>query len=224
MRVCISSGHGKYVSGAVGIINEVEQARRVTDRVAEELERRGVDVFVFHDDTSKNQGQNLQTIVDAHNGQVRDLDLSIHFNAFEQREGPVGTECWYVSQQSLAAKLSAAMADSAGFIDRGAKYTSSLKFLNSTHEPAVLLEVCFVDSETDCELYDRFFDEVCDAIADVLGGPEEEIVTEPPTIPPPEEVTQPPHSDEIPRVDITITSSEHDVLVFVNGRQVGTKG
>lgn len=218
-RVAISSGHGKHVQGAVGIINEVEQARRVTNKVAEELNNRGVDVFVFHDDTSKNQGQNLQTIVDAHNGQVRDVDISVHFNAFEQREGPVGTEVWYVSQKELAAKLSKAMADAGGFIDRGAKYTSSLKFLNSTHEPAVLLEVCFVDSEADCELYDKNFSAICDAIATALGGAEVQ-----PIEPPPEEITPPPHDGEIPRVDITITSTKPDVLVYVNGVQVGTKG
>ena len=218
-RVAISSGHGKHVQGAVGIINEVEEARRVTNKVAEELNNRGVDVFVFHDDTSKNQGQNLQTIVDAHNGQVRDLDISVHFNAFEQREQPVGTEVWYVTQKELAAELSAAMADAGGFIDRGAKYTSSLKFLNSTHEPAVLLEVCFVDSEADCELYDKNFTAICDAIATVLGGAE--VV---PIDPPPEEITPPPHEGEVAEVYIDITSNAADVKVFVNGVQVGTKG
>lgn len=219
-RVAISSGHGKHVQGAVGIINEVEQARRVTNKVAEELNNRGVDVFVFHDDTSKNQGQNLQTIVDAHNGQVRDLDISVHFNAFEQREQPVGTEVWYVTQKDLAAELSAAMADAGGFIDRGAKYTTSLKFLNSTNEPAVLLEVCFVDSEADCELYDKNFSAICDAIATVLGGAEVVPIEPPPT----EETSPPPHDGEIPEVYIDITSSHHDVKVFINGVQVGTKG
>jgi len=221
-RVAISSGHGKHVQGAVGIINEVEQARRVTNKVAEELINRGVDVFVFHDDTSTSQGQNLNTIVAAHNGSgPHDVDISVHFNAFEQREGPVGTEVWYVTQKELAAELSAAMADAGGFIDRGAKYTSSLKFLNSTHQPAVLLEVCFVDSETDCELYEDNFDNICDAIATVLGGAE---VIDPPEIAPPEEVEQPPHSGKPAEVYIDITSNEQDVKVFINGVLIGTKG
>jgi N-acetylmuramoyl-L-alanine amidase len=208
------------VQGAVGIINEVEQARRVTNKVAEELNNRGVDVYVFHDDTSTNQGQNLNTIVAAHNGQVRDLDISVHFNAFEQREQPVGTEVWYVTQKDLAAELSAAMAEAGGFIDRGAKYTSSLKFLNATNEPAVLLEVCFVDSEADCELYDQNFSAICDAIATVLGGAEV-VPIEPPPV---EEVDPPPHSGKVAEVYIDITSNEQDVKVFINGVQVGTKG
>ena len=36
-RIVISSGHGKYVRGACGILDEVDEARRVVDRVAAEL-------------------------------------------------------------------------------------------------------------------------------------------------------------------------------------------
>ncbi len=211
-RIAISSGHGLYVRGASGIIDEVDEARKVVDRLAEELEKRGVDVFVFHDDSSKNQGNNLNAIVNAHNGQARDLDMSVHFNAYEQVEKPMGVEVLYLTQQSLAAKLSGAIAEAGGFIDRGAKKRTDLKFLNSTDEPAVLLEICFVDSEADCDLYGQRFDQICDAIADVLGGAEE--IAEP----------QPPMPEGVAEVYIEITSSDHDVMVYVNGVQVGTKG
>ena len=224
-RVAISSGHGLKIQGASGVINEVEQARRVTDKLAEELLHRGVEVFVFHDDDSTTQSQNLERIVSEHNScGPHDLDISVHFNAFEQRSGPVGTEVWFYSQEKLAKKLSAAMADAAGFIDRGAKYSSSLAFLNGTHEPAVLLEVCFVDSEADCDLYDDYFDEICNALADVLGGPKEEIIDPVPIDPPPEEIEPPPHALPVAEVYIDISSNDVDVKVFVNGMQIGTKG
>ena len=51
-RIVISSGHGKYVRGASGIIDEVDEARRVVEHLADELRDRDVDVKVFHDDTS----------------------------------------------------------------------------------------------------------------------------------------------------------------------------
>ena len=35
--------------------------------------------------------------------------------------------------------------------------------------PAILIEVCFVDSEADAEIYNDNFLNICDAIADVLG-------------------------------------------------------
>lgn len=171
--VVISSGHGKFVRGASGIIDEVDEARLVTEKLAGALADRGVDVITFHDDSSKSQKENLWTITDFHNDQKRDLDISVHFNAFEQRDAPVGTEVWFVTQTDLAKRLSAAMA-TVGFIDRGAKYTDGLHFLNQTTMPAVLLEVCFVDSTADCDIYEEQFDAICEALADEIVGKEEE--------------------------------------------------
>jgi N-acetylmuramoyl-L-alanine amidase len=206
--IVISSGHGKYVRGAHGIIDEVDEARKVVDAVALELSKRGVDVVIFHDDTSKDQSTNLETIVDAHNCETRDLDVSIHFNAFEQREQPVGTEVLYYSQADLASKVSAAIA-SCGFIDRGGKKHTGLYFLNNCEMPAILIEVCFVDSEGDCEVYADQFDAIVTAIADALGGKLEDEV-EPP------EVIKPP----VARIDIEVSG---EVVIFINGEQVVTK-
>jgi N-acetylmuramoyl-L-alanine amidase len=187
--VVISSGHGKYVSGAVGILNEVNEARRVVDRVAELLQERGTDVITFHDDTSKDQSTNLNTIVKAHNAQERELDVSVHFNAYQTTDKPMGTECLYVSQPELAAVIAEAIAD-CGFINRGAKKRTDLAFLNNTNEPAILIEVCFVDSKADAEIYNREFEKICVHIANVLGGPGEEVIEE---VPPPEVIPpQPP--------------------------------
>ena len=168
-RIVISSGHGKYVRGASGIIDEVDEARRVVEHLADVLRDRDVDVKVFHDDTSHSQNENLNTIVNYHNAQTRDLDVSVHFNAYEQVEKPMGTEVLYVTQSALAGQVSAAIA-SCGFINRGGKKRTDLFFLNNTEMPAVLIEVCFVDSEADCDLYAEQFDAICEAIADVLGG------------------------------------------------------
>jgi hypothetical protein len=171
--IVISSGHGLKVRGASGIIDEVDEARLVVEKLADDLHRRGVKVTTFHDDKSTSQNENLWCITDFHNAQKRDLDISVHFNAFEQRSQPVGTEVWYVTQADLAKHLSAAMA-SVGLIDRGAKYSKGLHFLNQTTMPSVLLEVCFVDSQADCDIYMGFFDEICAALADELAGEAQE--------------------------------------------------
>jgi len=177
--ICISSGHGLYVRGASGILDEVDEARLVVEKLAGELTARGVKVKTYHDDVSRSQGENLDRIVNWHNDQApHDLDLSIHFNAYEQVEKPMGTEMLYVTQQALAAEMSAAVA-SVGFINRGGKKRTDLAFLNGTIAPAVLAEICFVDSEADAELYNERFEEICAALADVLGG-EGSGETEPP--------------------------------------------
>jgi N-acetylmuramoyl-L-alanine amidase len=171
MTVVISSGHGLKIRGASGYLDEVDQARRVVPAVAARLRRNGCQVFEFHDDTSTTQQQNLETIVDYHNSQARDLDVSVHFNAYETTDEPMGTEVLYVSQSGLAAQLAAAIAAAGDLIDRGGKYRSNLYFLNNTTAPAVLLEVCFVDSSADAALYLENFEDICNAIADAINSP-----------------------------------------------------
>jgi hypothetical protein len=180
--VCISSGHGKYVPGACGILIEHDEAVRVVDAVGEGLKARGVEVKTFEDKTSHSQNENLNTIVNWHNAQQRELDISIHFNAYEQVSKPMGTEVLYVTQSKLAETMSTAIAAAGGFINRGPKKRTDLAFLNGTDMPAILIEVCFVDSEADADLYEANFTEICDAICDVLGGEDDDDET----IPPPE--------------------------------------
>jgi N-acetylmuramoyl-L-alanine amidase len=184
MKICISSGHGFYVRGASGIIDEVDEARLVVDSLAARLRLDGHEVRTFHDNSSKDQSTNLKTITNWHNAQgPHDLDMSVHFNAHQTTTKPMGTEVLYKTQAELAAELSAAIA-SVGFINRGAKKRpgdagGSLAFLENTVAPAVLLEICFVDSDADCSIYDENYDEIINNIACVFGE-SEEIITEPP--------------------------------------------
>jgi N-acetylmuramoyl-L-alanine amidase len=167
MTIVISSGHGKYVRGASGIIDEVDEARRVVETVATCLNGMGVDTITYHDDVSITQDENLNRIVDFHNSKTRDLDISVHFNAYEPSAQPRGTEVLYLSQKQLAKDISAAIA-SVGFINRGAKYRDDLFFLNNTSAIAVLIEVCFVDSEADCAIYKERFLDICLHIASAI--------------------------------------------------------
>jgi hypothetical protein len=172
-RIVISSGHSTKCQGAVGILNEVAEATRVVDRVADELRHRGVDVVTFHDTVSTSQNENLNRIVDFHNSQARDLDVSVHFNAYVECTKPMGTEVLYVTQSALAGQVSLAISNAGDFINRGPKKRTDLFFLNNTAMPAILIEVCFVDSEADADNYNAYFDLICEAIAGVLGGEQE---------------------------------------------------
>jgi N-acetylmuramoyl-L-alanine amidase len=189
MRIVISSGHGKFVRGARGDpvppnLDEVDEARRVVENVANYLEEARVDVITFHDDVSQSQGENLDRIVDFHNSQDdHELDVSVHFNAYEQTNKPMGTEVLWVTQEDLARKVSAAIAGAGGFTDRGPKYRDDLAFLNGTREKALLIETCFCDSVADSELYREYFDEICSAIAEAISG---EDIAEGPEPPEPE--------------------------------------
>lgn len=188
VTIVISSGHGKYIRGASGYLDEVDEARKVVNRVAEIWNSGNVQATVFHDDISDDQNENLNRIVNFHNGQTRDVDVSVHFNAYVTTSNPMGTEVWYYSLQDIAGRTSKAMAAGGQFINRGPKYTSSLFFLNNTEKPAVLLEVCFVDSKADADLYHTNFENICQEIAHcVLGF----VPGEQPPITPPERPDNP---------------------------------
>jgi N-acetylmuramoyl-L-alanine amidase len=169
--VVISSGHGKYVQGASGLINEVDESRRVVAQLANDLRNMNVDVVTFNDDVSKTQSENLNRIVSFHNSQTRDLDISVHFNAYQKTDNPMGTECLYVTQNALATEVADAISQAGGLKNRGAKYRSDLAFLNGTTEPAILIETCFVDSSADVNRYKKNFDAICRAIAKVIAPP-----------------------------------------------------
>jgi N-acetylmuramoyl-L-alanine amidase len=169
--IVISSGHGLHVRGASSdMLDEVDAARLVVEDLSSALSIQGVKVVTFHDDTSTSQNENLNRITDFHNKQDRELDISVHFNAFEQCDKPMGTEVLYVTQADLADKMSAAIAGAGGFIDRGPKKNTGLHFLNQTDMPSILIEVCFVDSVADVGLFDNHYENIIAAMAGVLSG------------------------------------------------------
>lgn len=167
--IVISSGHGQYVRGAKGYLDEVDEARRIVDAVAKYLREHGATVYVYHDNTSRTQHDNLNAIVAYHNGKQRSLDVSVHLNAASTTDAPRGCEVLYYDAKQSAANVSKALAVAGGFKDRGAKERRELAFLAGTHEKALLIETCFVDSKADADLYKRNFDAICVAIAVALA-------------------------------------------------------
>ena len=176
MKVVISSGHGKHIRGASGYIDEVDEARKVVETVADYLREAGVEVTTYHDNVSDDQSENLGRIVDFHNAQTRDLDMSVHFNAYETTQKPMGCEVLYVSStgQEIADVVVDQICEASGLINRGPKKRTDLAFLNNTEEPAILIETCFVDSQADVDIYYQNYDLICAAIAGAIAGEESE--------------------------------------------------
>ena len=168
-QINISSGHSINCQGAIGIINEVTEARKVVDRVYRICKSLGIEVYKYHD-TASNSSQNLANIVSWHNKFKDGIDVSIHFNAYTHTNNAMGTEVFYYSQSQLTANVSVAIANAGGFKNRGAKKGTGLYFLKNTIKPAILIEICFVDSVADVELYNKNFDAICNAIVKSLTG------------------------------------------------------
>src|SRR4029077_1630030 len=121
-------------------------------------------------------------------------------------------------QSSLAGKVSGAIAGAGKWPNRGPKKRTDLFFLNNTSKPAILLEVCFVDSSSDADSYRKNFDGIVVAIAESISGVKVPDV-QPPDPPVPPDPAPPDGEDN--RIDIT-TVKTGNMTVILNGQAVDT--
>jgi hypothetical protein len=207
VKIVISSGHGLHIRGMRGNpvppqIDEVDEARRVVPAVVSALRSMGHSVTEYHDNVSTNQSDNLDWIISHHNNSgPRDLDVSVHFNS---TAGAHGCEVFYGSPKQLAAEVSAAIASAGHLTDRGAKSGSGLAFCSQTNAPAILLEICFGDTTSDCNLYNQHFSAICNSIAGALVGEAPPETEQPPERP--ERPQRPENPTDVPLEDRPVIS------------------
>lgn len=147
--------HGKVACGAVGLISESLENRRVKDLVVDELRRMGHTVYDCTVEDGTSQSDVLNRIIRKCNAHKVDLDVSIHFNSASNAQAS-GTEVYVYSDRSKAISTARETLNaicSLGFCNRGVKTNSKLVFLRHTSAPAMLIECCFVSSEKDVSLY-----------------------------------------------------------------------
>lgn len=171
MIVGINCGHtvsGTVGSGAVGFLNESNETRRVGYKVMEYLRAKGVTVVDCTDDYSSTVSENLKKIVYKANAQPLDLFVSIHFNS----GGGRGTEVYtYNGEVFKQAELVCENMAELGFINRGIKNGSNLYVIRRSNARSVLIEVCFVDTKSDADLYNEVgADRIAEAISDAIVG------------------------------------------------------
>jgi len=163
MRINIHAGHnpdGKVACGAVGLIKESTEARKVKDLVVARLRELGHTVYDCTVDNGTSQSDVLNKIIAKCNAHTVDLDVSIHFNSGASDKtgngATTGVEVLLYSTTSKAkskAESTVKAISALGFRNRGIKYRTDLAFLRRTNSPAMLIECCFVDDADDIKLY-----------------------------------------------------------------------
>ncbi|HCQ5582557.1 TPA: N-acetylmuramoyl-L-alanine amidase [Clostridioides difficile] len=166
MKIAIVPGHtltGKG-TGAVGYIDEGKENRILTDLIVKWLKQGGATVYTGKIDKSNNY---LSEQCQIANKQDIDLAVQIHFNANSTTLNPMGTETIYktnngkIYAERVNSKLSTV------FKNRGAKSdVRGLYWLSHTKAPAILIEVCFVDSKSDTDYYIKNKNTVAKLIAE----------------------------------------------------------
>lgn len=177
--VAISGGHNKIVHGASCYINEVTEDRKVVEAFRKYAKKLDLTCYVCNDDKGKTQSENLLNIANNHNKKKRDLDISVHFNAYKKvgKDGKSkGVEVWVYDEKSECYELAKKVCDSItrlGFTNRGVKVSKSLAFLKNTKKPSMLIEVCFVDDKDDTDLYNKIgADTIGKVIAETIAKKE----------------------------------------------------
>ena len=150
MIIGVDKGHTVQnggVCGACGLLKESVENRPIGNKVIEKLRILGHTVIDCSCDYSKDRDEQLAAIVRKANAQKLDLFLSLHLNA----GGGTGAEVYTTNTSGAkqeAKKLIDTYCNRTGFRNRGHKF-SELYVLRHTNAPAMLLEMCFVDTEDD---------------------------------------------------------------------------
>ncbi|WP_410985866.1 N-acetylmuramoyl-L-alanine amidase [Bacillus paranthracis] len=166
-RYSLHGGHNSIVQGAnFGNRKEHVLDRQVKDAVATKLRSLGHTVYDDTDEVGTTQSQNLNNIIRNSNSHAVDLVISFHLNASDGNGQ--GVEVLYYDQKDLAAKISAQLAKDIGWSDRGAKQRTDLAVLNGTKAPAILIELGFIDNESDMAKWN--VDKIANSIVFALTG------------------------------------------------------
>lgn len=168
MKINVHAGHNFHVTGASGQFSETKEDRNVKNKLIELLKSAGHTVYDCTDEDGRTQNANLANIVKKCNAHDVDLDVSIHFNAYNGTAH--GTEVCVPSgsSQRTRADRICDKIEALGFANRGIKTRDNLYVLNKTKAPALLVECCFCDSKVDAKIYDA--DKMAQAIAEGILG------------------------------------------------------
>lgn len=152
VKIALNAGHtiSGAGSGAIGHIIEGIETRKVVNAVKRYLESAGHEIVITNVDKASSQSSYLYSVVKQANNSKADLFVSIHFNAGKGK----GVECysWKGERTPQAVGICNEL-NKLGFRNRGVKNGSHLYVVRQTYMPATLVEVCFVDTNTDVDLY-----------------------------------------------------------------------
>ena len=211
----LQSAHGGRDPGAVynGRQEKIDTLS-LTLAIGQILQERGIDVLYTR--TTDIYESPYQKAMEANEAGV-DFFISIHRNSFPQDNAVSGVESLVYDKSGIKLEMAENIneqLEGIGFVNLGVKARPGLVVLRRTKMPAVLVEVGFINSDTDNMLFDDNFSDIALAIAegilDTLGIntpvvplPDE---NEAPVAPPPDENTYPddafPNEDNVPVVPL----------------------
>lgn len=160
-------GHNAIVPGASGCgLKEHEVAQKIHDKF-----RAATKAVDATDNVGRTVNDNLYNIVRKMNAVGKSYHVSHHLNAFNGTAN--GFEVWYYAGNTAAKKLAEeiciAVCKATGWVNRGAKATTSLYVIRASSGSAILIEWGFVDSKKDMDIMSKKMDAGVNALLKVMG-------------------------------------------------------
>ena len=180
--IMLDAGHGGRDPGAVyNGRQEKDDTLRLTLAVGEILQNHDIDVEYTR--TTDVYESPYEKAMEANNAGV-DFFISIHRNSFPTDNVVSGVESLVYDLSGIKLQMAENIneqLEAVGFVNLGVKARPNLVVLRRTKMPAVLVEVGFINSNTDNQLFDDNFDAIAQAIASgILDTLEMDQVIDPP--------------------------------------------
>lgn len=179
MKISERGGHNFQATGAVGLINETVEDRKVLASAYKYTKAAGHDVLNV---TPGNCDANTDLILGVNKAESfgAELFLSFHFDkCYDEYNGALGVACWICAEGGKAEKYARSIvntiASGTGLINRGVKVNPRLYELRKTSMPAVIVEVCFCEATEDVRIYkekgsDLIGKLIAEGVCKIAGG------------------------------------------------------
>lgn len=164
--IMLDAGHGGRDPGAVyNGRQEKDDTLRLVMAIGEILQNNGIDVEYTR--TTDVYETPYQKALEANEAEV-DFFISIHRNSFPQDNIVSGVESLVFNKQGIKYEMAQninSQLETVGFVNLGVQARPNLVVLRRTKMPAVLVEVGFINSDVDNQLFDQNFGDIAQAIA-----------------------------------------------------------
>ena len=164
--IMLDAGHGGRDPGAVYKgRQEKDDTLRLVLALGEILQNNGLDVEYTR--TTDVYESPYQKANEANKAGV-DYFISIHRNSFPVDNVAAGVESLVYDLSGIKLEMAEEIneqLETIGFVDLGVKARPNLVVLQRTKMPAILVEVGFINSDTDNQIFDENFEDIAQAIA-----------------------------------------------------------
>ena len=155
MKIGLRGGHSPNCKGAIGLIDEQAEVRKIYNELVPMLQAVGHTVIDCNSNASNVSGE-LSDGTNKANSAGCDIYVTLHMNA-AGTESAGGTEVWLYdasnqTMNTIASNICQNFANK-GFTNRGVKHSSGYHDLNASNMPGMIVETLFCTGADDVARY-----------------------------------------------------------------------